>query len=215
MGTSVVQQLATDWLTKQLGFSPSQWWPGRGATPFSLPHHLSPEHLAPWGEGVPNLRWWTHLTQSPKWKSSWWVGVIKSISTGRKSLCSCPKKRRGKCQGWGHSFPRPPSHPTRAHTRRYMCTMCHINRLQRAWLTPGVLTVITSQSLEKHSVSPPCCSKQPKQIEISGTYRGKRSPRAECHKTRHRSVWCRGCQRCSQEPSTSQGGRSAGKEKGY
>lgn len=165
-----------------------------------------PKHLPPWGEEVATYHWWTHLTQSPTWKSRWWVDVIGSISSKRKSLWHSPKENKGKGQGWGCSSPRSLPHFEWTHTRHRTCTTYDVNHT-RYLHTDHILELGNTQHFPS-SVVP----EQPQWAEVSGTYQGKRSPKAECHKTRRHSVWCRGCQRCSQVPSTSQGGRSIGKE---
>lgn len=192
----------------------------KGVPPFSLPHYLSPEHLSPWGEEAVTLLWWTHLTSSPTWKTSQWVNVIGNISSRIKSLWDSPNEGRAKAkgdskgQGWEYSSPRPPSHSAWAHNRCCTCTMCDINWLQGVWLALGILLWLHPEAWKTQYFPSTVVPEQPRLAEMSGPYQGKRSPTEECRKTRRHSVWCRGCRRCSQEPSTSQGGRSAGKKAG-
>ena len=164
-----------------------------------------------WGRANPH--WWTHLTQSPRWRSSGWVDVVRSISSRRQSLWCSSKEEGGKGQGWGHSSPGPLL-GLLGHTLAIVkCTTCESAAMHLTHTR--YLHIVHILELGKHSISLSVLfQNNPKQAEMSGPYRGKRSPRAECRKTRRRSVWCRGCRRCSREPSTSPGERSAGKRGG-
>lgn len=105
---------------------------------------------------VATLHWCTCLTQSPRWKSSWWVDVSRSISSKRSHSVigkgEAKARVEGRSQGWEYSSARSLSHSEWAHTRHRTCTKYDVNRLQCAWLTPGILTLTTSWSLEKHSI---------------------------------------------------------------